>query len=661
MDSTVTSPGPAARSADPADARLDPDPRPAAIPITDRLRRVRLDRRSAERLGLVVLLVGTALLYLWDLGASGWANSFYAAAAQAGSESWSAFFFGASDAGGAITVDKTPLSLWPMALSIRVFGLSSWSLLVPQALMGVGAVALLHATVRRATGSATAGLLAGAALALTPVATLMFRFDNPDAALVLLLLAAAWATLRALESVHPVRWLALAGALVGLAFLAKMLQAFLVLPALAATYAVFATAPWWKRVGHLLVAFGAMVVAGGWWIAIVELVPEGSRPYVGGSQDNSILELALGYNGLGRLNGDEEGSVGGGGGWGTAGPLRLFTEALGDQISWLLPAALVLGVAGLWFARGLERARAVRAALVLMLGWLLVTGTTFSLMQGIFHEYYTVALAPAVALLAAVGGWVLWRVRASLVASGVLGGTLALTATWAFVLLERSGWMPWLRWTVAVVGLAAALLVVGARHLPRRAATAVASVAVVAALAGPAAYSAATAATPHTGSIVTAGPATAGGTGPGAGRGRATPAGGGGGGAVGGLLEGSDPTEAVTTLLQQDADAFTWAAATVGSNSASGYQLASEEPVMAIGGFNGTDPSPTLEEFQTYVANGEVHWFVAGGGQLGGGPGGAGDDETRSTASAITAWVEENFTATTIDGVTLYDLAGGVR
>ncbi|MDR6175151.1 4-amino-4-deoxy-L-arabinose transferase-like glycosyltransferase [Nocardioides zeae] len=654
MHSTATSPGLAARSADPAETRHDPVPRTATRPISG---------RTAERLGLAVLLVGTALLYLWDLGASGWANSFYAAAAQAGSESWSAFFFGASDAGGAITVDKTPLSLWPMALSIRLFGLSSWSLLVPQALMGVGAVALLHATVRRATGSAGAGLLAGAGLALTPVATLMFRFDNPDAALVLLLLAAAWATLRALESAHPVRWLALGGALVGLAFLAKMLQAFLVLPALAAAYALFATVPWWKRVGHLLVAFAAMVVAGGWWIAIVELVPEGSRPYVGGSQDNSILELALGYNGLGRLDGDEEGSVGGGGGWGTPGPLRLFTDALGDQASWLLPAAIVLGVAGLWLARGLERARSVRAALVLMLGWLLVTATTFSLMQGIFHEYYTVALAPAVALLAAVGAWVLWRARASLVAAGVLGGTLALTAAWAFVLLERSGWMPWLRWTVAVVGLAAALLVVGARHLPRRVATAVAGVAVVAALAGPAAYSVATAGTPHTGSIVTAGPATAGGTGPGAGRGRT---GAGGGGAVGGLLEGSEPTAAVTALLQQDADAFTWAAATVGSNSASGYQLASEEPVMAIGGFNGTDPSPTLEEFQTYVANGQVHWFVAGGGRLGGGPGGAagggaGGGDTDSTASAITAWVEENFTATTVDGVTLYDLAGGVR
>src|SRR6185369_3803930 len=139
------------------------------------------------------LLVATGLLYLWGLGASGWANSFYSAAVQAGSESWKAFFFGSSDAANSITVDKTPLALWPMALSVRLFGLSSWSILVPQAIEGVLAVWLLTATVRRTTGVAWAGLLSGAALALTPVAVLMFRFNNPDSMLVLLMVAAAYA------------------------------------------------------------------------------------------------------------------------------------------------------------------------------------------------------------------------------------------------------------------------------------------------------------------------------------------------------------------------------------------------------------------------------------------------------------------------------------
>src|SRR6478736_4910495 len=191
---------------DPVQAASDPDG-PATA------------RRDWYRPGLAGLLLATAVLYLWGLGESGWANSFYSAAAQAGSESWKAFFFGSSDAASSITVDKTPLSLWPMALSVRLFGLSSWSILVPQALMGVATVGLLHRLVRRTTGSAAAGLLASATLALTPVAVLMFRFNNPDAMLTLLMVGAAGATLRGVESTrlptgvkaHPVRWLALGG------------------------------------------------------------------------------------------------------------------------------------------------------------------------------------------------------------------------------------------------------------------------------------------------------------------------------------------------------------------------------------------------------------------------------------------------------------------
>ncbi len=283
------------------------------------------------------LLVATGVLYLWGLGASGWANSFYSAAVQAGSVSWKAFFFGASDAAGSITVDKTPLALWPMDLSVRLFGLSSWSILVPQALMGVASVGLLFATVRRSTRSAAAGLIAGAVLALTPVAVLMFRFDNPDALLVLLLVGSAASTLRAVDASraraegvpgHPVRWLAFAGALVGLAFLTKMLQAFLVLPALVLVYLVAARTPFGRRVGHLLVAFGAMLLTAGWWVAAVSLWPAASRPYIGGSQHNSILELTLGYNGFGRLTGAETGSVGGARG-GAGGPVAAVPVAAG--------------------------------------------------------------------------------------------------------------------------------------------------------------------------------------------------------------------------------------------------------------------------------------------------------------------------------------------
>src|SRR3954453_15156652 len=234
------------------------------------------------RPALVGLLVATALLYLWGLGASGWANSFYSAAAQAGSVNWKAFFYGSSDAANSITVDKTPASLWVMALSVRLFGLNAWSILVPQALMGVTTVGLLHATVRRWHGHAAA-LLAGSVAALTPVAVLMFRFNNPDALLVLTLAAGAYAVVRGVETAST-RWLVLAGALVGLGFMTKMLQALLVVPAFALAYGLAAPVPPWRRARHIVLSGAAVVATGGLWVAIVELVPASARPYVGGSQ-----------------------------------------------------------------------------------------------------------------------------------------------------------------------------------------------------------------------------------------------------------------------------------------------------------------------------------------------------------------------------------------
>ncbi len=271
---------------------------PESVPTAARPLRPRWELPS-----LAVLLVGTGALYLWNLSASGWANSFYAAAVQAGTQNWTAFFFGSLDSANAITVDKPPAALWVMALSGRIFGFSSWSMLAPQALMAVGAVALLWATVRRVAGPG-AGLMAGAVLALTPVAVLMFRFNNPDALLVLLMVAAAWATTHAVEK-GSTRWLLLAGVFLGFGFLTKMLQAFLVLPGLALAYLWAAPTTPWRRVRQLLAGGLAIVVSAGWWLLAVALWPAASRPYIGGSTTNSPLELALGYNGLGRILGGE--------------------------------------------------------------------------------------------------------------------------------------------------------------------------------------------------------------------------------------------------------------------------------------------------------------------------------------------------------------------
>ncbi|MEV0622490.1 glycosyltransferase family 39 protein [Nonomuraea sp. NPDC050404] len=651
---------------------------------------------AKSRWALIALLVGTGVLYIWGLGASGWANSFYSAAVQAGSQSWQAFFFGASDAAGAITVDKTPASLWPMALSVRLFGLNSWAILVPQALMGVGAVAMVYASVRRVS-SAWAGLLAGAAMALTPVAVLMFRFNNPDALLVLLLTVAAYCVIRAQER-GSTRWLVLAGGAIGFAFLAKMLQAFLVLPGFALVYLLTAPVGFWLRVRQLLLAGAAMVVSAGWWLLAVALVPAADRPYIGGSQSNSVLELALGYNGIGRLNGDDYGGLGNlnqQAGW-----LRLFDTEAGGQIAWLLPAALVLLAAATWLTWRTPRVDPVRAALWVWGSWLLVTGLIFSLMQGIFHAYYTVALAPAIAALAGMGAAVLWERRAHRTLAMVTAGT----AVWSYVLLSRSAdWNPWLGVVVLVAGLGAALAMLFPRVLPRflpRRMFAVGVVAAVVCLAGPAAYALDTAASPHTGAIPTAGPSTGGGFGRPSGGGFQRPGGGQGGpgqwragnqqrpggsdgggnsrgdggrgdgglggggdggaqgrgpggmgrgGGMGGLLGASTPDAALTALLKSSG--HTWAAATVGSNNAAGYQLASGKPVMAVGGFNGTDPAPTLAQFKQYVAEKKIHYF------LGTGMGGAGRSTGGSDdAAQIAAWVQQTFTATTVGGTTVFDL-----
>jgi 4-amino-4-deoxy-L-arabinose transferase-like glycosyltransferase len=646
---------------------------------------------------LLALLAATGVLYIWGLGASGWANAFYSAAVQAGSQSWKAMLFGSSDAANFITVDKPPASLWPMEIAARIFGVSSWSILVPQALMGVASVGLLYLAVRRWAGP-TAGLIAGAVLAVTPVATLMFRFNNPDALLVLLLTAAAYTTIRATEKAST-RWLLATGALVGLAFLTKSLQAFLPLPAFALVYLLAAPTTLRRRILDLLAGGLAMVVAAGWWIALVELWPASSRPYIGGSQTNSVLELIVGYNGLGRITGDEVGSVTGGGGtgtgattsaWGATGLDRLFNSEYGGQVAWLIPAALAAGLALLWISLRSPRTDRTRASALLWMGWLLVTGLTISLAQGIIHSYYTVALAPAIGALVGIGAVKLWSLRDHAAARIALALGVAGTSAWAAVLLSRSAeWLPWLRYAVLALGIGSALAILVAERLSRRVAIAVAAAALLSALLAPTAYSLQTAATAHTGSLPTAGPTVTGSRsgGPGGGGGRPGGFGGGGtppgqtatgrtgqaptgapgqqgpgtatgtgtgaaiggGGAAGGLLDSSTPGSTLTALLETDSASYTWAAAAVGAQTAAGYQLATGLPVMSLGGFNGSDPWPTLAVFQAYVANHQVHYFIGGGGM--------GSQGGTSATSEIATWVAAHYTARTVDGVTVYDLS----
>jgi 4-amino-4-deoxy-L-arabinose transferase-like glycosyltransferase len=706
------------------------------------------------RPALFGLLALTAVLYLWNLGRNGWANDFYAAAVQAGTKSWKAFFFGSFDSSNFITVDKTPASLWVMELSGRVFGFSQWSMLVPQALEGVASVALLYAAVKRWFGP-QAGLIAGLVLALTPVAALMFRYNNPDALLVLLMTAAAYALVRAIESGRT-KWLLFCGVLLGFAFLAKMLQAFLVLPGFAVAYLWAGPPRLGRRLWQTALLAAGIIAGAGWWVLAAELTPAADRPYFGGSTDNNILQLAIGYNGLGRLDGSETGSIGGGGGGGGGGQgsgfggatglLRLFHSEFGGQISWLLPAALIALAAMLWVSRRAARTDRTRAAALLWGGWLIVTGLVFSYMSGIIHPYYMVALAPGVAALIGIGAMVLWRARLGLAARAVAAAAVVVTAVWAYVLLDRTpDWLPWLRWIVVLAGVAGACLLVAGPYLAglarsrrgRRALVAVPlGLVLVAGLAGPTAYALDTVNTTYSGAIPSAGPQTlgfgggpggglgggpggqagqfrpgaagtggsgagaggsgagAGGSGAGAGgsgvggtarggAGTVAPGGSGsagtqtggsgsagtrpggasgigslpgraggfgaarGRGAGGGLGGNTTVSKALVELLEQDAARYKWVAATEGSEGAAPLELATGDAVMAIGGFNGTDPWPTLAVFEELVAQHQVHYYVGQGSEsFGGGSG----------SSAIASWVAAHFKKETVGGQTVYDL-----
>lgn len=610
-------------------------------PSIDRPRRV-----TWERAGFGALMAVTAVLYLWNLSASGWANAFYSAAAQAGASNWTAMLFGSSDAGNAITVDKIPGALWVTDLSVRIFGLNPWSVLAPQALMGVAAVAVLYAAVRRAAGP-QAALLAGAVFAFTPAAALMFRFNNPDALLVLMLVVGAYCVQRACEPEAGRWWLVGAGVAVGCGFLAKMLQAFLVLPAFGVAYLLAAAAPLRARLFRLAAGTVALVVSAGWYLLLVELWPASSRPYIGGSQNDSIVELALGYNGIGRITGEEVGGLGNldyDVGWG-----RLLGAGMGTYTGWLLPAALVCLAAGLWLTRRAPRTDPRRAALVLWGGWLLTTAVVFSFAGGIVHSYYTVALAPALGAVIGIGSITLWRSRSTRWCAAAMASTVAVTAVLAVVLAARhDDWLPWLRAVVAVVGVSAAVLLLVVARLPHRAAAAVAGLALTACLIAPTAYAIETAATAHTGAIPSVGPA----------RGF-----GGFGGMGGGLLASPEPSAGLSALLAADADQFRWVAAVVGSNNAAGYQLGSGAPVMAVGGFNGTDPAPTLAEFQRLVADGDVHYFIRsrimGRGERSDGVlgsfGGRAHSGSREAAN-IAEWVETHYAPVIVDRVAVYDL-----
>ncbi|MGW4243463.1 ArnT family glycosyltransferase [Nocardia sp. NPDC004722] len=665
-------------------------PPPAATQTTGRF-----DGKTVERAGLAALLVGTAVMYLWNITINGMGNQFYAGAAWAGSKNWEALLFGSLDPANFITVDKPPVSQWVMGLSGQIFGFSSASMLVPQALMAVAAVGLLYGAVRRLTGSHYAGLLAGAALAVTPVAALMFRFNNPDAVMVLLMTAGAYATVRALERAST-KWILLAGVALGFAFLAKMLEGLMVLPALGVVYLVAAPNPIRARLLQLVGALVALLASSGWYVLVTLLWPASSHPYLAGSTDNNFMNLVLGYNGFARVLGRNHrgggtppdpsavptptpvptgaadaaaqngpggrGGFGGFGGGQVRGVERLFTGEFGFEIAWLLPAALLALVLVLVSRGRAPRTDLVRAGAILFGLWMIIDGAVLSWMSGTVHPYYCLSIAPAVAGMFALGIHEMWTRRDSLLGRGGLAGLVAVTGVWSFVLLHRnSGWFPELRWAIlAVTVVACALILLPQHRSHHRIATVALALGLIASLGGTAAYSLATIATPHSGGGPTVGPAASDRRGGGGGFGESQP-----NPQLAALLRGSDAT---------------WAAAVNGSSAAAGLELQTDKAVMAIGGFSGSDPTPTLAEFQADVKAGKIGYYIVQSNGRGGqnpadqpnrqgAPGGQGDQGAqggpggqggfgRNQHSDITNWVTATFKPQQVGNTTVYKLTG---
>ncbi|MGZ3142681.1 ArnT family glycosyltransferase [Lentzea chajnantorensis] len=613
---------------------------------------------------LAAICATAGALYAWRIGAGQVGNSYYAAAAKSMSTSFTNFLFGSFDPAGVVTVDKPPMALWPQAVSVWLFGFHGWAVLLPQVVEGVAAVFLLHRTVRRWAGEHVA-LLAALIFALTPVTVAINRDNNPDTLLVLTLVAAAYALTRSVqapESRVRTTWLLWCAFFIGCGFLTKMLQAWIVVPGFALAYLVATGSPLKRRVADLLGAGVVLVVSSFWWVALHAFWP-GSKPYIGGSTDGGAWDLIIGYNGLGRVFGGS-GNRGGGGermigtppaGMEVAGPgggamfggqagvTRMFDNAVGGQISWLLPLSLLVLVAVAVGGVLLRRRREVpgdaaeRAGWFLWGSWLLVTMAVFSFAQGIFHPYYTTMLAPAVAAISAAGLVMFWRARS--VVRFLLPVSVVLTAAWAFVVVSRdTSWHGWARW--AVVGVAAVAVVVLLAGLRRTGLVA----AVVAVLLVPAVWSTATAATAtDNGVMPAAGPADGGGQffrdGPvpgGQAPGQMPPNGTrqapDGRADRGQQMRGPGPGSRELTQEQRKILAYakensSGAAITLAvagsAQAAAPFIMGSDEVVIGMGGFSGSDDAPSVDQLQAWVSGGRLKFVLGNGGGMGmRGPGG---------------------------------------
>lgn len=668
-----------------------------------------------RRIALGSVMLISIFMNFYQLGQNGFGNQFYAAGVRSMMDSLHTFFFVSYDPGGFVTLDKPPLGFWLQTISAKIFGFTAFSVYLPQALAGVLSVLILYHLVRRHFGI-TAGLLAAFALAISPISVITNRNNTIDSTLVLVMLLGAWAVIKAAET-GKLRWLLVCAVTVGLGFNIKMAEAFLVVPAFGLLYILAAPKKIWTRIWHLALALLVMLVLSLSWSVAVDLTPTSQRPYVGSSQDNSEISLAFGYNGVQRLLGNifgrgggasrnaaaapttggnngstsnatqtpqfpggsgtgtggngttvtNRGGFGGGGGGGgfnvgTAGPLRLFTEPLGGQIVWFLPLAILAMLALAWQRRPRFREDPEQMSLALWGTWLLTTGIFFSV-AGFFHQYYLSTMAPAVAALFGIGIVVMWNDYKRVGWRGWLL-PLALMATaleQIYIITSNPGWGLWLIPVIAVSCSLAALILIVVRLFPRittrfgeneRRTRFSLQAAVVLALIGimatPAVWSTIPVLQNTESQLPTAGPTNEGGFGN---IGRNT-------------LSASVDTKLIS-YLEAHQGTTKFLVAISSSMQGDPLILATNKPVMALGGFGGSDPILTTSQLKTLITNGTVRYFLFdGGGAFGGGdiqsilkqlspqiqemikegkfPGGGGGFGGFGGQSSLTSWVTQN-------------------
>ncbi len=613
-----------------------------------------------RRAVLGLILVASAFLNFFSLGRLGYGNAYYAAGVKSMLMSWHNLFFVSFDPGGFVTIDKPPLGFWLQAASAEIFGFHGWSLILPEALAGIGSVALVYLLVRRVFGE-LAGLLGAAVMAVTPVAVATNRSNIVDSLLVFTLLLGAWAVLHATDT-GKLRWLLASMLLVGLGFNIKMLEAYLVVPAFIAVYFLGAKIGWRTKIWHLALAGVVLLVVSLSWATAVDLTPANQRPYVGSSDNNSEYNLIFGYNGLNRLLSGSWSFLGlhgrnfgrpaapsaptrntgtrfgfGAGENGASGPLRLINQQLGGQSGWLLLLALIGIVAAGWQLRPRLPFERHHASLLFWGVWLL-TGAGFFSVAGFFHSYYLVMMAPPIAALSGIGLAAMWHDyrgpgwRGWLLPFALVGVALVQR----HILSYFTTWHPWVSKAIvdASIAIAVVLLVLRAwtwlsrKFLKGRFTSMALRGGVIALGAGilaiglaPTAWAADTTLYGNGGLLPTAGPSA---------RGGFSAFGGGRGGfrlsgtaqfdvpgfpnvsAPGDFPGQTDPLTLQYLLKNQGSTKFL--VATTNANTASPIILATGKPVMALGGFTGSDPILSIADLQKLIANNTVRFFMLQGG-----------------------------------------------